>query len=659
MADRYLSSLWSQYTISPDPLSGMQSIRETCMALTRQALHPLHIIPAGCGFILHSSLAKPLAGIAPILDHLLRCAAKYHGVRKTSYIRPTNIQILCGTTACGLDATHCQIVVTWVFFMDELVTAMDELEQLCKGDPFSRAHPERPSRIPHIVASLSPLLRTTLPPSVFEFFGICIVDEAQKTVSKILLHSESTRTPVIHTEAGGQKRRALAESDTCRNAKALTAAGTLKADIAPLARSGLTPVFHANLHTRLHGYPAVWHAGGGVKGYGMSDPETLQHGSSACSVPGKASAAELEELKITAPIMDQQWPHKTIADVLTSDGTLEAINLERSILSAQQIADDTCALELGGPQANCEILQQAADLEATGLSADGHTSEILHVGSIQSSFPASACELQELKNMVNQQSKGIYMEQAPTSESSVNASGSPSCPIPSTRLAASASCLLALGSSVPDIHRTPPAPALVRNEDAVKLGGLKESLVAANQEAITTRAEIHTSQLLGDAHPPPSPVPPAPALVVVELGGQRLFAPNQQSTAAEHLDPRTCSPVHAPGAPTPAPALVFDEHLVELGGRSENLFALDKPRTDAKPSDSLTDSETRPRVAPLATLPLTPPVYTTAISLDTDFTFVSAIVRTFCISNLGHSLVGVVAPDTEWEREGIGTRCSI
>ncbi|KAJ7691374.1 hypothetical protein B0H17DRAFT_1201220 [Mycena rosella] len=73
---------------------------------------------------------------------------------------------------------------------------MDELERLCSGTPFTRAHFNEPSRIPHIVSSLDPLLHARLPKTFFDWFGIPATDTSKRAPGT------QSYSPSPSTEAG-------------------------------------------------------------------------------------------------------------------------------------------------------------------------------------------------------------------------------------------------------------------------------------------------------------------------------------------------------------------------------------------------------------------------------------------------------------------------
>jgi hypothetical protein len=111
MTDRYLTTLWSKYTISPKSLSGMESLCETCSALTKQ---PCDIILADCGVKLCHGLNEDLLEVVPVIHHLVRLASEYHGLEITPSNWRMDLQIATSTTQCKLQATECQVTISWI-----------------------------------------------------------------------------------------------------------------------------------------------------------------------------------------------------------------------------------------------------------------------------------------------------------------------------------------------------------------------------------------------------------------------------------------------------------------------------------------------------------------------------------------------------------------
>ncbi|KAJ7442705.1 hypothetical protein B0H11DRAFT_2347645, partial [Mycena galericulata] len=80
MSNSHLDWIWSLCTTSPDPASGMSTLRDTCVALLNYPLTSSSFIPAIAGLALHPSVAEPFREVFPILKHLMYSAAQHHGV---------------------------------------------------------------------------------------------------------------------------------------------------------------------------------------------------------------------------------------------------------------------------------------------------------------------------------------------------------------------------------------------------------------------------------------------------------------------------------------------------------------------------------------------------------------------------------------------------
>ncbi|KAJ7843367.1 hypothetical protein B0H14DRAFT_2585818 [Mycena olivaceomarginata] len=120
--------IWSEYTTSPDLAAGMQSLNQTCSALTKHVLLPSHIVLSGGGFTLLPELAE-------ILTDILTCT--------------TGLEI----------ATQNQIVWSWIHLVDKVYIAMVDLKRLCSGRPIHVLGRKHPSTMPQILAALPSTLR--------------------------------------------------------------------------------------------------------------------------------------------------------------------------------------------------------------------------------------------------------------------------------------------------------------------------------------------------------------------------------------------------------------------------------------------------------------------------------------------------------------------
>ncbi|KAJ6498061.1 hypothetical protein C8R47DRAFT_1212387 [Mycena vitilis] len=173
MRDSHLDWIWSRYTSSPDPASGMQSLYQTCSVFTEHVLQPSHILLRGGGFVLHPELAIPLTDVITSMDRLLRCAAKHNKLPQAPFIGQQELNILTVTEGLHGCATQNQIVFNWVLLIDRLALAMRELQWLCIGDDPSQHG--WPSCIPGILASLPPQLRAKVPKDFLQTYGITVM----------------------------------------------------------------------------------------------------------------------------------------------------------------------------------------------------------------------------------------------------------------------------------------------------------------------------------------------------------------------------------------------------------------------------------------------------------------------------------------------------
>ncbi|KAJ7065889.1 hypothetical protein B0H15DRAFT_807688 [Mycena belliarum] len=174
MTHSNLDQIWSVYTTSPDPLSGMDSLYKTCCVLTRQVLQPSDIVLSGGGFVLHPQLAGSLSDVIPAMDHLLLCAAHHHKLVTTPSIGQAELQTLTSTTGLHSCATQNQVVHCWVLVIDRIWAAMCELKALCVGNPFDPSRKTWISKIPVIASSLPLPLRVKLPKDMLQFFDISV-----------------------------------------------------------------------------------------------------------------------------------------------------------------------------------------------------------------------------------------------------------------------------------------------------------------------------------------------------------------------------------------------------------------------------------------------------------------------------------------------------
>ncbi|KAJ7494987.1 hypothetical protein FB451DRAFT_1387088 [Mycena latifolia] len=172
MPRSHLDQIWSQYTTLPDPLSGMDSLYQMCSMFTKHFLEPSHIILASGGFTLHSDLARPLADVVPTMDYLLSLAAQFHGLSSTPFIGTSELIILTTTATLRAPATQNQIVLAWVTLIPRIEAAMRELKALCIGDPFNPSRHMLPSRIPEAIMMLPRSLCVKLPKDFMDSFDM-------------------------------------------------------------------------------------------------------------------------------------------------------------------------------------------------------------------------------------------------------------------------------------------------------------------------------------------------------------------------------------------------------------------------------------------------------------------------------------------------------
>ncbi|KAJ7842080.1 hypothetical protein B0H13DRAFT_1909970 [Mycena leptocephala] len=174
MAHHRLNAIWAKYTISPDPLSGVPSLHQVCLALTKHSLEPSDIIGLGTGFTLHPDLAQQVSHVCTAMDLLLRPAARHHFGESSFYIGNDLPYVLTGFLGETLQALQCQIISYWILLLDHLETAMRELQNYCIGDPCTNYHLEWTSPYARLVASISPIFQGRLRACDYELWGLLI-----------------------------------------------------------------------------------------------------------------------------------------------------------------------------------------------------------------------------------------------------------------------------------------------------------------------------------------------------------------------------------------------------------------------------------------------------------------------------------------------------
>ncbi|KAJ7827280.1 hypothetical protein B0H13DRAFT_1917738 [Mycena leptocephala] len=88
MSDSPLDWIWSEYTTSPDPASGMQSLYKTCSWLTKHIILPSHIVLSGGGYALHPKLAQILTNVVPEIG-----PNKYYWTARTHYTKSSGMEL--------------------------------------------------------------------------------------------------------------------------------------------------------------------------------------------------------------------------------------------------------------------------------------------------------------------------------------------------------------------------------------------------------------------------------------------------------------------------------------------------------------------------------------------------------------------------------------
>ncbi|KAJ7701954.1 hypothetical protein B0H17DRAFT_1195152 [Mycena rosella] len=779
MSDDYLKLIWSKYTISPDPLSGMQSLHQACKRFTNHILQPSYITLSGGGFTLHQELAKPLLEIARALDHLLLRAAQHHHFSGAPSIGQRDVDILRSSTALHACATLNQIMLSWVTLVDRLAEAMCELKYLCLGDPLHLSRRAWPTRIPQILASLPPLLRVKLPRAFLEAHSIMVLPAPKS----------STCLPHLF--------RRCSSANTTVDVKIIRAPFPPPSFVATpeLPSMDQSTVGRRETEVVIDGVRYTWHkipweecpwctadaletsstSPALSSPPGIASTEKLKR-PVACSAP--AQAAELAETQ-TAPSVNRAVPLLTedlSPSILSTTSTstcverrednrgsvhtlvaaIEARERLRSVVScprppapritlrklvsptsfqssgpANPVVNPT-VVKLGGlheePSRQAELLASTKETspltslvdEATtaGSACVSRIIPKLRIADVRSEsrsrdhavkdtidgtpslevlkFPAPAVVKNEaierggLKR--SHQQVGIPNLDKRASDNLSSASTGSNLPAlqSSAPVLASESAVelgglkelcqrfglpfletyTSLGSASTENNRLAiesPAPALV-NASAVELGGLETShqqRAGSDLEIRTSGKSTHTNS---SAPPLDAPVTmcnavftsPAPALAV-ELGGledlnqEFVISDSETRTLCKHSgisneDEPLVLPVPAlpSSAGSPASALISDGATVELGGPQKILPPWNEQLVKSETTSILTGN-THTSFASHS------PSVLLSASATGVFALVSAKIRISWISYPRHPLFGEVAPDIEWEHEGIGT----
>ncbi|KAJ7852024.1 hypothetical protein B0H14DRAFT_3450947 [Mycena olivaceomarginata] len=175
----------------------MGSLYKMCVQFTTLVLQPSHIVLHGGGFALHRDLATPLVEVYSSINWSNRTT--------------------CLTSTAGyiVPATQNQIVWNWIVLIDKLYVAMKDLWSLYNGRPVCILGCERPSLMPRILMSLTPLLLIKLPADFLQSYSISIA-KAREAVhrmaqalerGRMCSHSQSplhgSHAQRNHTKAGG------------------------------------------------------------------------------------------------------------------------------------------------------------------------------------------------------------------------------------------------------------------------------------------------------------------------------------------------------------------------------------------------------------------------------------------------------------------------
>ncbi|KAJ7429682.1 hypothetical protein B0H11DRAFT_2403940, partial [Mycena galericulata] len=138
MSDSLMHSIWSKYTISPEP--GMSTLRDTCVALLNHSLSSSDLVPALAGVAFHPWLAEPLREVIPALKHLLYTATQH---REALFDHDHSDFRLA--TILGLRAE--EVAGAWGRLKQKLTSIMKCIEHICKSHPrFCTLH--APSALP-------------------------------------------------------------------------------------------------------------------------------------------------------------------------------------------------------------------------------------------------------------------------------------------------------------------------------------------------------------------------------------------------------------------------------------------------------------------------------------------------------------------------------
>ncbi|KAJ7434606.1 hypothetical protein B0H11DRAFT_2208244 [Mycena galericulata] len=146
MSDSLMNWIWSTYTISPDPQSGMSTLRDTCVALLNYPLTSSSFIPAIAGLALHPSVAEPFREVFPILKHLMYSAAQHHGASQPLFDREhADFRLV---TIIGVRRHDAE--AAWGRLLQKVADAMEYIEGLCALEEMSVSVHSRAAQVLHI-----------------------------------------------------------------------------------------------------------------------------------------------------------------------------------------------------------------------------------------------------------------------------------------------------------------------------------------------------------------------------------------------------------------------------------------------------------------------------------------------------------------------------
>ncbi|KAJ7699355.1 hypothetical protein B0H17DRAFT_1196429 [Mycena rosella] len=691
MADHRLDAIWSKYTKSPDPLSGMDSLYRACSKVLEHVLQPSDIPLTVGGFTLSPSLAALLREIIPAVDHLLSLAAQCHGLQNAPCIGQVELQVLTNTKGLHC-ATQHQIICNWVVLLNHLWAAMREMKCMCiYGDPRSSSHLNQPSRIPRITASLPLSLRVKIPESFLDSFGI---PASSRDVDVLRLCPEAPARKVqTSTHAS---LAAAAAPMTCGMDMGIQEPGGQQRLVGALAES--THVRPVRLRTE------------DIPSSSCNDHplrSTTAYPSRDChsSVKALVAAIKARERAPVGPVMqriDETCSERAqvsmLVDalckaVLTDAARSEGASVEAAQRSAEKRVEHPRTSEskifptISASRVGCTvpISTAAASMASSSFPAPGFVNheDKVELGGLDDKDLSIQAELialiQHSASLTAQRLvKNVTMPGPCSAPSKACAAQrvKMAAPIPGGR---SKSRLRDFAFQVAEVVPSlgvlkSSALAVVKNE-AIERGGLKGS----RQQHVIPGMEICTSgkssRASGSAQVPvamhdtsalertefPSP---APALTV-ELGG---IGDMDQELAISYSETRTFdkhggtskeyhtlafpASVLPSSAWSPTPTLVSDEATVELGGPQPLLPPRNQQLAKAEAASILT-SNTR---AFFASESLSPSALPSASATGV-IALVSALIRTVWVSYLRLILLDIeTTAQLVWEREGIGTR---